>query len=87
MKTFAGALTNGRRLTNNNPTTTIRRMVHTPIYKDIVQKYGATLLNMTDHTTKKRAVETTVPGKIIKRFSPTKGVILNSHALMGYIKI
>lgn len=87
IKTFAGALTNGRRLTNNSPTTTIRRMVHTPIYKDIVQKYGATLLNMTDHTTKKRAVETTVPGKIIKRFSPTKGVILNSHTLMGYIKI
>jgi len=87
IKTFAGAVTNGRRLTNNSPTTTIRRMVHTPIYKDIVQKYGATLLNMTDHATKKRAVETTVPGKIIKRFSPTKGVILNSHALMGYIKI
>lgn len=87
IKTFVGALTNGGRLTNNSPTTTIRRMVHTPIYKDIIQKYGATLLNMTNHTTKKRAVETTVPGKIIKRFSPTKGVILNSHALMGYIKI
>lgn len=87
MKTFAGALTNGRRLTNNIPTTTIRRIVHTPIYKDIIQKHGATLLNMTDHTTKKRAVETTILGKVIKRFSPTKGVILNSHALMGYIKI
>ena len=87
VKTFVGALTNGRRLTNNSPTTTIRRTVHTPIYKDIIQKYGATLLNMTNRTTKKRAVETTVPGKIIKRFSPAKGVILNSHALMGYIKI
>lgn len=87
MKTFIGALTNGRRLTNNSPTTTIRRTVHTPIYKNIIQKPGATLLNMTDHTTKKGAVETTIPGKIIKRFSPTKGVILNSHALMGYIKI
>lgn len=87
MKTFIGALTNGRQLTNNSPTTTIRRTVHTPIYKNIIQKPGATLLNMTDHTTKKRAVETIIPGKIIKRFSPTKGVILNSHALMGYIKI
>lgn len=87
MKTFVGALTNGRRLTNNSPTTTIRQTVHIPIYKDIIQKHGATLLNMADHTTPKRAVETTIPGKIIKRFSPTKGVILNSHALMGYIKI
>lgn len=87
MKTFVGALTNGKQLTNNSPTTTTRRIVHTPIYKDIIQKYGATLLNMTNHTTKKREVETTIPGKIIKRFSPTKGVILNSHALMGYIKI
>lgn len=87
MKTFVGALTNGKQLTNSSPTTTIRRTVHIPIYKDIIQKHGATLLNMANHTTRKRAIETTIPGKIIKRFSPTKGGILNSHALMGYIKI
>lgn len=87
IKTFAGAVTNGRRLTNESPTTITHRTVHIPVYKDIVQRQGATLLNMVDHTVKKREIKTTIPGKTIKRFSPTKGVILNSHALMGYIKI
>ena len=87
IKTFAGAVTNGQRLTNESPTTITRRTVHVPVYKDIVQRQGATLLNMVDHTVKKREIKTTIPRKTIKRFSPTKGVILNSHALMGYIKI
>lgn len=87
IKTFAGPLLNSRSFTNHGQRKSVIRTVHIPKWREVVKRDCGTLLNASKHETHFRTIINIVPEKIEKKFSPTKGALLNDRAVMGYLRL
>lgn len=65
----------------------VTRTVHVPVWRDVVHRHGAALLNDAKHQTHSKTITHTVPSRQEKYFDPKHGTLLNSHAVLGYMTL
>lgn len=65
----------------------VTRTVHVPVWRDVVHRHGAALLNDAQHETHSKTITHTVPSRQEKYFDPKHGTLLNSHAVLGYMTL
>ncbi len=87
ISTFTGGTLNGGLMANGCQHETRRRIVHVPVWRDVVKCSGATLTNNTKHHTTTEEIKHTIPGRTEKKFNPNKGTLLNNHAVLGYMTL
>lgn len=85
--TFLSGTLNGRLRTNGGKPGHITRIVHIPIWRDVITRHGGTILNAARHTKKSKTITHVIPAKTEKRFNSTRGTLLNGKAVMGYLTI
>lgn len=73
--------------TNGGTPSSVTRMVHIPVWRQVVTATGGTLLNASKHSTTTETITHTIPGRTEKVFSPKYGMLLNDHAALGYLRI
>lgn len=81
-----GAVLNTMR-TNAGTPKTVTRVVHVPVWREVVSYTGGALLNSAKHSTYTKNITHTIPGRTEKAFSPKFGVLLNNHAALGYLRL
>lgn len=84
---FSGSLLNGGIRLNAGKPETLTRTVHIPIWRNVKHYHGATLLNACKHSVKDVQIEHVTPGRTEKFFDPTRGTLLNNHAVLGYLRL
>lgn len=84
--TYTGSTLNGSLRTNSGKPGKTTRTVHIPVWRNVITRHGATVLNASSHTTKTLEITHTVPGRTENRFSH-RGTLLNGKAVMGYLTI
>ena len=84
---FSGPLLNGNIRLNGGRPETITRTVHIPVWRNVKHYHGATLLNACKHSVKDVQIEHVTPGRTEKFFDPTRGTLLNNHAVLGYLRL
>ena len=85
--TFLSGTLNGRLRTNGGKPERVTRIVHIPVWRDVITRHGGTILNAARHTKKSKTITHTIPAKTEKRFNSTRGTLLNGKAVMGYMTI
>lgn len=80
---FAGALLCGRLDLNDCHSTVMTHTVHIPVWRDVVRRHGACVLNAVKHETRYKTITHTTPAKTEKYFSPNRGTLLNGRAVLG----
>ena len=84
---FSGSLLNGGIRLNAGKPETLTRTVHIPVWRNVKHYHGATLRNACRHSTKDIQIEHVTPGRTEKFFDPTRGTLLNNHAVLGYLRL
>lgn len=84
---FSGNLLCGKLKLNDCQHESITRTVHVPVWRDVVHRHGAALLNGAQHETRNKVITHTIPAKQEKYFDPKRGTLLNSHAVLGYMTL
>lgn len=85
--TFGGCTLNGGMRTNSGKPESVARIVHVPVWREVVTRHGGTILNASKHSIKTLEIPHSTPGRTEKRFRPERGTLLNGKAVMGYFTI
>lgn len=80
---FTGPLLCGRLMANGCKSAAVTHTVHIPIWRDVVHRHGACVLNATRHETRYKTITHTTPAKTERYFSPKRGTLLNGKAVLG----
>lgn len=80
---FIGRLLCGRLALNDCRSTVVTHTVHIPVWRDVVHRHGACVLNAVKHETRYKTITHTAPAKTEKYFSPKRGTLLNGRAVLG----
>lgn len=84
---FSGNLLCGKLKLNDCQHESVTHTVHVPVWRDVVHRHGAALLNDAQHETRSKTITHTVPARQEKYFDPKRGTLLNSHAVLGYMTL
>lgn len=80
---FTGALLCGHLNLNDCRSTVVTHTVHIPVWRDVVRRHGACVLNAVKHETRYKTITHTIPAKTEKYFSPKRGTLLNGRVVLG----
>lgn len=80
---FAEALLCGHLDLNDCRSTVVTHAVHIPVWRDVVHRHRACVLNAVKHETRYKTITHTTPAKTEKYFSPNRGTLLNGRAVLG----
>ena len=86
-RVFYGAVMNSNLRTNAVQRKEEKRTVHKAKWRKVVHMDGGSLLNASAHHTETVRITHTRQAKYGKVFDTEKGTLLNSHALMGYLRL
>ena len=86
-RVFYGAVMNSNLRTNAVQRKEEKRTVHKAKWRKVVHMDGGSLLNASAHHTETVRITHTRKAKYGKVFDREKGTLINSHALMGYLRL
>lgn len=84
---FTGNLTNGEPMTNNVQKKKNIRTIHISVWRMVAKSEGDALLNAVKHETRYKEIKTVIPAVKRKKYDSEIGMLLNSHAVMGYLRL
>ena len=80
---FIGHLLCGHLDLNDSRSTVVTHAVHIPVWRDVVHRHAACVLNAVKHEMRYKTITHTTPAKTEKYFSPNRGTLLNGRAVLG----